>query len=153
MDKELLQRARGLLTQSSMSVLEVAMACRLLSASHFSKCYRDFFKRTPREVTLFLRPHTRRQIKRTDLPPAGRDQHLEQQQGCCRRLARMAHRLAIADQRKATEGIDSQPFCRVDRGITGRHGGARPGIGPANNAAILTDVASADICVAGSGSN
>ncbi len=44
-----LQRARGLLTQSSMSVLDVAMACGFVSASHFSKCYRDYFKRTPRE--------------------------------------------------------------------------------------------------------
>lgn len=44
-----LQRARGLLTQSSMSVLDVAMACGFVSASHFSKCYRDYFTRTPRE--------------------------------------------------------------------------------------------------------
>jgi len=44
-----LQRARSLLTQSSMSVLDVAMACGFVSASHFSKCYRDYFERTPRE--------------------------------------------------------------------------------------------------------
>jgi transcriptional regulator GlxA family with amidase domain len=44
-----LQRARSLLTQSTMSVLDVAMACGFVSASHFSKCYRDYFNRTPRE--------------------------------------------------------------------------------------------------------
>ena len=44
-----LQRARALLTQSTMSVLDVAMACGFVSASHFSKCYRDYFNRTPRE--------------------------------------------------------------------------------------------------------
>ncbi len=44
-----LLRARGLLTQTAMSVLDVAMACGFVSASHFSKCYRDFFERTPRE--------------------------------------------------------------------------------------------------------
>lgn len=44
-----LQRARGLLTQTAMSVLDVAMACGFVSASHFSKCYRDYFERTPRD--------------------------------------------------------------------------------------------------------
>jgi transcriptional regulator GlxA family with amidase domain len=31
-----------------MSVIDVALACGFVSASHFSKCYRDFFGRTPR---------------------------------------------------------------------------------------------------------
>ena len=31
-----------------MSVIDVALACGFVSASHFSKCYRDFFSRTPR---------------------------------------------------------------------------------------------------------
>ena len=44
-----LYRARLLLTQSSMPVLDVALACGFVSASHFSKCYREFFDRTPRE--------------------------------------------------------------------------------------------------------
>jgi transcriptional regulator GlxA family with amidase domain len=44
-----LHRARLLLTQTSMSVLDVALACGFVSASHFSKCYREFFHRTPRE--------------------------------------------------------------------------------------------------------
>jgi transcriptional regulator GlxA family with amidase domain len=32
-----------------MSVLDVALACGFVSASHFSKCYREYFSRTPRE--------------------------------------------------------------------------------------------------------
>ncbi len=31
-----------------MSVIDVALACGFVSASHFSKCYRDFFGKTPR---------------------------------------------------------------------------------------------------------
>ena len=44
-----LRRARQLLLQTSISVLGVALACGFVSASHFSKCYREFFERTPRE--------------------------------------------------------------------------------------------------------
>ena len=44
-----LYRARMLLTQTSLSVLDVALACGFISASHFSKCYREFFAKTPRE--------------------------------------------------------------------------------------------------------
>jgi transcriptional regulator GlxA family with amidase domain len=44
-----LHRARMLLHQTSMSVLDVALACGFVSASHFSKCYREFFAKTPRE--------------------------------------------------------------------------------------------------------
>jgi transcriptional regulator GlxA family with amidase domain len=44
-----LYRARTLLTQTSLSVLDVALACGFVSASHFSKCYREFFRCTPRE--------------------------------------------------------------------------------------------------------
>jgi transcriptional regulator GlxA family with amidase domain len=44
-----LHRARGLLTQTALSVLDVALACGFVSASHFSKCYREFFHKTPRE--------------------------------------------------------------------------------------------------------
>jgi len=43
-----LARARHLLRQTSMSILSVAMACGFVSASHFSKCYRECYKRTPR---------------------------------------------------------------------------------------------------------
>jgi len=44
-----LHRARTLLHQTSMSILDVALACGFISASHFSKCYREFFSRTPRQ--------------------------------------------------------------------------------------------------------
>ncbi|MDX1711260.1 MAG: GlxA family transcriptional regulator [Rhodovibrionaceae bacterium] len=44
-----LHKARQLLAQTSMSVLDVALACGFVSASHFSKCYREYFDRTPRE--------------------------------------------------------------------------------------------------------
>jgi transcriptional regulator GlxA family with amidase domain len=43
-----LNRARLLLLQTNMSIIDVALACGFVSASHFSKCYRDFFGRTPR---------------------------------------------------------------------------------------------------------
>jgi len=42
-----LQRARGLLMQTSLSILNVALASGFVSASHFSKCYRDYFERAP----------------------------------------------------------------------------------------------------------
>lgn len=47
-----LYRARLLLVQTSMPVLDVALACGFVSASHFSKCYREFFHKTPREERL-----------------------------------------------------------------------------------------------------
>ena len=43
-----LKRARHLLRQTSMSILSVALACGFVSASHFSKCYREYYNRTPR---------------------------------------------------------------------------------------------------------
>ena len=43
-----LNRARLLLLQTNMSVIDVALACGFVSPSHFSKCYRDFFGKTPR---------------------------------------------------------------------------------------------------------
>ncbi|MGO1117994.1 GlxA family transcriptional regulator [Rhodovibrionaceae bacterium A322] len=44
-----LNRARLLLLQTNMSVIDVALACGFVSASHFSKCYRDYYGRTPRK--------------------------------------------------------------------------------------------------------
>jgi transcriptional regulator GlxA family with amidase domain len=43
-----LQRARMLLQQTDMPVLDVALASGFVSASHFSKCYRELFDKTPR---------------------------------------------------------------------------------------------------------
>ena len=42
-----LQRARNLLLQTDMTVINVALACGFTSPSHFSKCYRNHFGRTP----------------------------------------------------------------------------------------------------------
>ena len=42
-----LEKARNLLLQTDMSVINVALACGFTSPSHFSKCYRNHFNRTP----------------------------------------------------------------------------------------------------------
>lgn len=42
-----LERARRLLSQTDMSVITVALACGFASPSHFSKCYRAEYGRTP----------------------------------------------------------------------------------------------------------
>ncbi|MEM6488644.1 MAG: helix-turn-helix domain-containing protein, partial [Pseudomonadota bacterium] len=42
-----LDKARGLLLQTDLSVINVALACGFTSPSHFSKCYRAHFGRTP----------------------------------------------------------------------------------------------------------
>lgn len=42
-----LRRARLLLLQTNQSVINIALACGFSSPSHFSKCYRSFFGRTP----------------------------------------------------------------------------------------------------------
>lgn len=44
-----LQRARHLLYQSDMSILDIALSCGFVSASHFSKTYRDTYANSPRE--------------------------------------------------------------------------------------------------------
>ncbi|GAA6207595.1 GlxA family transcriptional regulator [Cognatishimia sp. WU-CL00825] len=42
-----LQKARNLLMQTDMSVINVALACGFSSPSHFSKCYRSHYEVTP----------------------------------------------------------------------------------------------------------
>ena len=42
-----LNRARFLLHQTSLPVLSIALAAGFVSASHFSKCYHEYFKHTP----------------------------------------------------------------------------------------------------------
>jgi transcriptional regulator GlxA family with amidase domain len=44
-----LDRARHLLIQSTMPIVEVAIACGFVSASHFSKCYRELYDRSPQQ--------------------------------------------------------------------------------------------------------
>ena len=45
-------RARDLLRQTSLSVLETALACGFASASHFSRAYRGRFGHSPRAERL-----------------------------------------------------------------------------------------------------
>lgn len=42
-----LDRARHLLIQTSMPIIEVAVACGFISASHFSRCYRELYGKSP----------------------------------------------------------------------------------------------------------
>ncbi|TCT43169.1 AraC family transcriptional regulator with amidase-like domain [Martelella mediterranea] len=44
-----LDRARRLLAQSAMPVVDVAVACGFVSASHFSKCYREIYHCSPQQ--------------------------------------------------------------------------------------------------------
>lgn len=43
-----LERARHLLYQTDLPIMNIACACGFVSASHFSTCYRQLFGRTPR---------------------------------------------------------------------------------------------------------
>lgn len=47
-----LVRARQLLKQTSMSIIEIASVCGFISTPHFSKCYREYFGIPPREERL-----------------------------------------------------------------------------------------------------
>ncbi|MGQ7245931.1 GlxA family transcriptional regulator [Halomonas sp. V046] len=47
-----LNRARQLLKQTSLSIIDIASACGFVSTPHFSKCYRETFGRPPREERL-----------------------------------------------------------------------------------------------------
>ncbi|MGQ9364932.1 GlxA family transcriptional regulator [Azospirillum sp. ST 5-10] len=51
-----LKRARQLLCQTRMSVMEVSVSCGFVSATHFSKCYRDHFGVPPRDDQQSHRP-------------------------------------------------------------------------------------------------
>ncbi len=44
-----LNRARQLLRQTTLSIIEVAAACGFVSTPHFSKCYREYFGMPPRD--------------------------------------------------------------------------------------------------------
>ena len=44
-----LQRGQALLQQTGLSVLEVALACGFVSATHFSRCYRGWTGHSPTE--------------------------------------------------------------------------------------------------------
>lgn len=53
-----LTRARQLLKQTPMPIIEVATACGFVSTPHFSKCYREFFGIPPRDERLGIQPRT-----------------------------------------------------------------------------------------------
>ena len=44
-----LDRARHLLRQSQLPIVEIAIACGFVSASHFAKCYRELHDRSPQQ--------------------------------------------------------------------------------------------------------
>jgi AraC family transcriptional regulator, glycine betaine-responsive activator len=50
-----LTKARQLLKQTSMSIIEVASACGFVSTPHFSKCYREHIGIPPREERMGMR--------------------------------------------------------------------------------------------------
>jgi len=47
-----LARARRLLNESALPVMEVALACGFVSPSHFAKCYREHFGQVPKSTRL-----------------------------------------------------------------------------------------------------
>ncbi len=47
-----LERAQRLLTQSTLPVMEVALACGFVSPSHFAKCYREQYNQVPKSTRL-----------------------------------------------------------------------------------------------------
>jgi transcriptional regulator GlxA family with amidase domain len=47
-----LQQSRQLLLQTTLSILSAGLACGFVSASHFSKCYREYFGQSPRAERL-----------------------------------------------------------------------------------------------------
>ena len=51
-----LARARQLLLQTNLTIVDVAFACGFVSAPHFSKCYRDHFGVPPRDERRLRRP-------------------------------------------------------------------------------------------------
>ncbi|MDZ7788414.1 MAG: GlxA family transcriptional regulator [Halofilum sp. (in: g-proteobacteria)] len=58
-----LARARQLLLQTSISIVDVAFACGFVSAPHFSKCYRDYFGIPPREERRLRGARTGEQVE------------------------------------------------------------------------------------------
>ncbi|HET8727070.1 MAG TPA: GlxA family transcriptional regulator [Alphaproteobacteria bacterium] len=51
-----LERARHLLYQSDLAIVDIALACGFVSASHFSKCYRQMYGKSPREERSNIAP-------------------------------------------------------------------------------------------------
>ena len=63
-----LVRARQLLKQTPMSIIEVASICGFVSTPHFSKCYREYFGIPPRDER--VGSNTTQQVAMLPLPQA-----------------------------------------------------------------------------------
>jgi transcriptional regulator GlxA family with amidase domain len=61
-------RARQLLKQTPMSIIEVASVCGFVSTPHFSKCYREYFGIPPRDER--VGSNTTQQVAMLPLPQA-----------------------------------------------------------------------------------
>ncbi len=64
-----LDRARLLIRQTSMQIVEVAVACGFVSASHFTRCYREYYGHPPqqeREAPKRKTAHTGRAVGATE---------------------------------------------------------------------------------------
>ncbi len=66
-----LRRAQKLLEQTSMSIMDVSVACGFVSASHFSKCYREMFAHPPRQERAPKAPQMA--ARRISFPSASRN--------------------------------------------------------------------------------
>jgi transcriptional regulator GlxA family with amidase domain len=62
-----LVRARQLLKQSPMSIIEVATVCGFVSTPHFSKCYREYFGIPPRDER--IGSNTSQKVSMLSIPP------------------------------------------------------------------------------------
>lgn len=70
-----LHHARTLLQQTTMSILDIAVASGFISGSHFSKCYRNLFGRTPSEERRAIRPGQAQTAGRpSDIKPKAKTQ-------------------------------------------------------------------------------
>ncbi|WP_445156581.1 GlxA family transcriptional regulator [Halomonas sp. E14] len=68
-----LTRARQLLKQTPMSIIEVASACGFVSTPHFSKCYREYFNMPPRDERLGISRPKQRSEATVSLPMTARE--------------------------------------------------------------------------------
>ncbi|TIM28877.1 MAG: GlxA family transcriptional regulator [Mesorhizobium sp.] len=79
-----LERAHLLILNSQLPIVEIAMACGFVSASHFSKAYRENYEMTPREARSEA-------VERRRSEPAGRSvQHVAQDRHAAGRLRKHA---------------------------------------------------------------
>jgi AraC family transcriptional regulator, glycine betaine-responsive activator len=67
-----LQRAQLLLRQTTMPILQVAVASGFASASHFARCYREFFKCAPRAERAHHQPEQGAGATRNPPPATGK---------------------------------------------------------------------------------